>query len=573
MTQARLSPAMKNKAPAAHCGGRVFECARGSAGLSLLFVLLMLLGSPLASANAEWQWSVADGETRAYLWIPPDCQRVRGVVFANHNMVEQGILEHPAMRRALAKLGFAEVWTVPYFDATFDFTKGAGEHFEKLMGNLAEESGYQELRYSPVVPLGHSACATFPWNFAAWNPGRTLAVISYHGDAPQTTLTGNGAARVDWGNRNIDGIPGLMVMGEYEWGDVRLAPAFEFMAKHPKTPLAFLADSGRGHFDYADRTVEFLATFIQKAADARLPAAAPLDRPVALKSIDPATGWRVDRWRKGEPPIAPAAPYVQYTGDPKDAFWCFDEEMAKTTEAIYAREIRKKPQLLSVTDGRQPLEKGIGEPVTPRFIPLADGMTFRLKADFLPTVPADNSKATVWTGLPAGSPLGHSTASPIVFSRIVGPFVQTGADTFMLRFGRAEYTANRRNNDMWFVASQPGDGKYKSIVQQFVVHANPNSDGLIQKITFPAIPDQKAGVNTLKLAATSDAGLPVSYYVREGPAVVDADTLKFTTIPPRAKFPLTVTIVAWQWGRSAEPKIQSAERVERAFHIEQVDAR
>ena len=536
-------------------------------------VCALLSGSSLASATTEWQWSVADGESRAYLWIPPDCQRVRGVVFVNHNMVEQGILEHPAMRRTLAKLGFAEVWTVPYFDATFDFTKGAGEHFEKLMGNLAEESGYQELRFAPVVPLGHSACATFPWNFAAWNPGRTLAVISYHGDAPQTTLTGNGAARVDWGNRNIDGIPGLMVMGEYEWGDVRLAPAFDFMSKHPKTPLAFLADSGRGHFDYADRTVEFLATFIQKAADARLPADAPLDAPVALKPIDPATGWRVDRWRKEEPPTANAAPYAQYTGDPKDAFWCFDNEMAKTTEAIYAHEIRKKPQLLSVTDGRQPMEKGIGEPVTPQFIPQADGMTFRLKADFLSTVPADNSKATLWTGLPAGSPLGHSTAGPIVFSRIVGPFVQTGADTFMLRFGRAEYTANRRNNDMWFVASQPGDKIYKSIVQQFVVRANPNNDGLIQKITFPAIPDQKAGVNSIKLTATSDAGLPVSYYVREGPAEVDADTLIFTAIPPRAKFPVTVTVVAWQWGRSAEPKIQTAERVERTFRIEKGDAR
>ena len=36
--------------------------------------------------------------------------------------------------------------------------------------------------------------ATFPWNFAAWNPERTLAIISYHGDAPRTNLTGYGGA-------------------------------------------------------------------------------------------------------------------------------------------------------------------------------------------------------------------------------------------------------------------------------------------------------------------------------------------------------------------------------------------
>ncbi|MES2438019.1 MAG: hypothetical protein V4584_03080 [Verrucomicrobiota bacterium] len=534
---------------------------------NFLTVISLLSGSPSVFAEAEWQWSVADGEARAYLWIPPDCQRVRGLVFANHNMVEQGILEHPLMRRTLAGLGFAEVWTVPCFDATFDFNKGAGERFEKLMGKLAEESGYQELCVAPVVPLGHSACATFPWNFAAWNPGRTLAVLSFHGDAPRTTLTGNGAPRVDWGNRNIDGIPGLMVMGEYEWGDIRLSPAFDFMAEHPKTPLAFLADSGRGHFDYADRTVEFLAMFIRKAAAARLPADAGLDRPVELKPINPASGWRVDRWRKEQPPIAPAAPFSQYTGDPKDAFWCFDEEMAKLTEAIYARERGKMPQLLSVTAARQAAEKGIGEPVTPQFIPQADGTTFRLKTDFFPVVPADNGKATLWTGLPAGSLLGHSTAGPVELSRIVGPVVQTGPETFALRFGRAEFTTNRRNNDMWLVAAHPGDEKYKSMVQQLVVRPNPNKEGQIQKITFPGIADQELGVKSLKLMASSDAGVPVSYYVREGPAEVEGDTLKFTAIPPRANFPVKVTIVAWQWGRASEPKIQTAGRIERTFRI------
>ncbi len=540
----------------------------------LLTLSVLFAASPSAFATTEWQWSVADGETRAYLWIPPDCRQVRGVVFANHNMVEQGILEHPAMRRTLAKLGFAEVWTVPYFDATFDFSKGAGEHFEKLMGNLAQESGYQELRDSPVVPLGHSACATFPWNFAAWNPGRTLAVISYHGDAPRTTLTGNGAPRVDWGNRNIDGIPGLMVMGEYEWGEVgdrRLAPIFDFMGKHPKSPVAFLADAGRGHFDYADRTVEFLADFIRKAAAVRLSADAALDHPVPLKPIDPATGWRVDRWRKDQAPTALGAPSAQYTGDAKDAFWCFDEEMARTTEAIYARERGKSPQLLSVTDGQQPVEKGIGEPVTPQFIPEADGMTFRLKTNSLNAVPLENSKATLWTGLPAGSPLGHATSGAIELSRIVGPVVQIGPDTFALRFGRAEYTANRRNNDLWLVAAQDGDEKYKSIVQQLMVHANPNHEGQIQTITFPVIADQGLNVTSLKLTATSDAGIPVSYYVREGPAEVEGDTLKFTAIPPRAKFPLKVTIVAWQQGRSTDPKIQTAGRVERTFRIGKSD--
>jgi hypothetical protein len=47
------------------------------------------------------------------------------------------------------------------------------------------------------------------------------------------------------------------------------------------------------------------------------------------------------------------------------------------------------------------------------------------------------------------------------------------------------------------------------------------------------LPPQKADTKSLKLNATSDAGLPVFYYVREGSAAVEGDAaLKFTPIPP-----------------------------------------
>jgi hypothetical protein len=84
------------------------------------------------------------------------------------------------------------------------------------------------------------------------------------------------------------------------------------------------------------------------------------------------------------------------------------------------------------------------------------------------------------------------------------------------------------------------------------------------------IPDQKAGTSMppVKLAARSSAKIPVYYYVREGPAEVDdAGTLTFTPVPPRSKYPVSVTVVAWQWGRSIDPLIQSAKPVERTFTI------
>jgi hypothetical protein len=54
----------------------------------------------------------------------------------------------------------------------------------------------------------------------------------------------------------------------------------------------------------------------------------------------------------------------------------------------------------------------------------------------------------------------------------------------------------------------------------------------------------------------------------EGPAEVDGGILKFTPIPPRAKFPVKVTVVAWQYGRPTEPKLKTAEPVARKFLIE-----
>ena len=77
----------------------------------------------------------------------------------------------------------------------------------------------------------------------------------------------------------------------------------------------------------------------------------------------------------------------------------------------------------------------------------------------------------------------------------------------------------------------------------------------------------KAGVESVTLRATSDCGLPVYYYAKEGPAEIDGNKLVFTPIPPRSKYPLKVTVVAWQYGLAG--KVQTAEPIERSFFIYQ----
>ena len=261
----------------------------------LLFsIILLLCFSPCLRAG-EWQWSVTlDGfvsnETNrnptAFLWIPADCMRVKTILVGQHNMSEETLFDNPLFREKMQKLGIGFVWITPGIDQQWDVSKGTQRIFEKMMADLADVSGYSELKNVPIVPIGHSAMATYPWNFAAWNAERTLAVISLNGDAPRTNLTGYGRENLEWGRtRNINGIPGLMIEGEYEWWEARVNPALAFRMMYPESCISFLCDTGRGHFDVAGQTADYIALFLRKALEYRLSGHPSLNEPVRLKKL------------------------------------------------------------------------------------------------------------------------------------------------------------------------------------------------------------------------------------------------------------------------------------------------
>ena len=242
------------------------------------------------------------GHSAHFLWIPPKCQRVRAVVVGQHNMLEEDILEHPDFRESMSDLGVAIVWIMPALDLPFVPSR-SGRQFNQMLKDLAAVSGYSQLAFAPISPIGHSAAASYPWNFAAWTPQRTLGILSIHGDAPETPIAGFGHQDVRWPDGAIDGVPGLMVMGEYEWIDGRLAPATVFHLKYPKAPIAVLAEPGEGHFFPCDDLVHFCAMFLRKCVEQRLPSDsdAPIDQPPELKPIDPEKGWLVQRWTLRQP--------------------------------------------------------------------------------------------------------------------------------------------------------------------------------------------------------------------------------------------------------------------------------
>lgn len=520
----------------------------------------------LAGASAAvWQWSVpvtevVSSETgthpQAFLWIPEDCRKVRAVVAGMHNMTEETIFEHPLFRDGMAKAGVAVVWVTPGFGLEWNVEDGCQAAFDRMMEDLASVSGYDELARAPVVPLGHSAMATFPWNFAAWNPERTLAVVSFHGDAPRTNLTGYGRENLEWGRtRNIDGIPGLMIEGEYEWWEARVNPALAFRMMYPGSCVSFLCDAGRGHFDVSDRTVRYIARFVQKALEFRVPDSVSAGHSVALKKLRPEDGWLAERWRADGRKRAKAAPYVRYKGDPHDAFWYFDEEMAGLTEEIYRSEAGKKPQYVGfMQDGRLLSRRADAHvKVSVPFRPKGDGLTFHLKAvytDSMCTALSDD----------------HADV-PATISRICGPVHQVDDTTFMVSFYRMGMHNRRRTGSITLLAASEGDRHYKGAVQELGMEIPYRQmEGRRQCILFPGLDDVGEGTSeVVPLNATSDCGLPVCYYVKEGPAEVDGNRLRLTPVPPRSKYPVKVTVVAWQYGLPG--KVQTAEPVERSFYI------
>lgn len=449
--------------------------------LTLVVLLLQVLLTNSAYAvgvggSGMFKWSVElrgyiSSETGkapvAYLWIPEGCEQVKAVILSQQNMTEEAIYKNSKFQAQMKKLDVAMVWVAPAFNNNWDPASGAQGIFEEMMSNLADQSGHAEISKAPIIPLGHSAQATFPWNFAAWNPNRTLCIISFHGDAPRTNLCGYGAANVEWGrNRNIDGIPGLMVEGEYEWWEARVNPALAFRMMYPESCISFLCDTGRGHFDCGDRTALYLAKFIQKALEQRLNADG------TLRKLNSKDGWLAERFHsdmtgtdgadKGKTPEPSTAsrpqpaPYSLYKGDKHDAFWYFDQEMADLTEARYKETAGKKVQYVGfeyqgkLVPYNDKLQGGMRLDLRNM-----DGITFQLKA--------------VYTDSSHGVSSTQHGKKKLHIEVIDGPVKKINDTTFRFYPYEAGWDNARRSFNCWLVAVADADEEYKGAVQPICI--------------------------------------------------------------------------------------------------------
>lgn len=182
-------------------------------------------------------------------------------------------------------------------------------------------------------------------------------------------------------------------------------------------------------------------------------------------------------------------------------------------------------------------------------------MSFRLQGYYLDRTPPELSNQP---------PLHGHSSSPLKCVCMSGPAIQTGPDTFRLVY---DFRYPAFPTDVQLLVYSEGDEKYRMAYQPGVMRVEPNKEGKEQKICFAKISDQRLGTKSVVLDATSDCRLPIQFYVKYGPAHFEGNHLVLDAIPPRSRFPVEVTVAANQWGSAAEPKIQTARPVERAFSI------
>lgn len=407
----------------------------------LLYLSTSVVAYSATDAESKSNYPVFDcaiGEQgkRAFLRLPKGNSEVKAILYCHQNMTEEVLFRSKLFTDRMDSLGVAMAF-VQQGSLNWDTSSGCQERFDSIISGFASATGHQEISTAPIIPFGHSAQATFPWNFAAWNPQRTLCIISYHGDAPRTNLCGYGRANIEWGRtRNIDSIPGLMIEGEYEWWEARVRPALAFRMMYPDSRISFLCDAGRGHFDLGEDTQLYIARFIEKSlADPR-----------------PAGGELYSRWHADG----------SESSDPHDCFWYHDSEMVDRTRLRYSASHSDIPRYVSAKISGQTVDYDSTRHVRMLF-PLRKVLPTsaeRIPDDFEFTVEPFFSNAD------RISPVAGSDTSDIKVVLISGPAIQTGPYTFRYDPDYFGLDPKRLWSGITLTLEAPGDSTYMPAIQE-----------------------------------------------------------------------------------------------------------
>jgi hypothetical protein len=529
---------------------------------------LLLLAACLGAADYQFGLEIPKddhqpllyGRTSAFLWVPPASQKLKAVVIAPANIIERKFCDDPQIRAAAAKDDVALLYIQGGWKG--DFIKGPdlAPFIQSILDRFAASSGYGELATIPWIPLGHSGNSVFCGTLLRERTDRILAAVVIKGALPpvlaadKTPILAQAAA--------YEQVPMLFVTGEFEevmppgkvrdaWWPEQLKRMVVIRTQVKKALITGLEDRGLGHLTWTPGLSAYVADYLHRIQALRL------GDDGHLRPVDFAHGWLTD-----PDGAAPTAPAGDFSGIQETAMWHPDEEATKVWAAEQFIGKGLKDQELAFLDASgQPAPWWDGWALqTLPFTPLADGVSFKLTAAFRDEVPAPFADA--------GTKLGHADPAGITY-HVLGwgsATEQTAPGTFRVRFDREGF--NGRTTRILIGAYHPGDATFRRTIGAVVIDVPAeNKAGAPQVLTFPGLKNRKATAKPLTLEATSDAKLPVDYFVSWGPAEVVDGVLTLTPVPVRATLPLPVRVTAYQWGKATEPAVATAKPVVRTFQI------
>ena len=499
--------------------------------------------------SSDFTWaSGTTGKSTSYLWIPENCRTLRGLLILGSNVPEHKLVGHPAIRKVCEANDFGIVWSTPSFLNAKELPKTM-EFCQQQLDGLAKVSGYAEVATVPWLPMGESGHLKLVQGMLDEKPERTLAGVllkdtnlpSKNQVSPVLAVQGTG---YEWEQDKSDIRSAWSAVGlkKYEGLLVR-------RAQNPQWPISLVFDGHSGHFDCDERLIAYIARYVDLAIKARLPA----DGSGKLRPVELTKGFAADLPLPGHE----GKPVVPESGK-SGLGWYFDAAQAKEAQAMAAINWKAETQLPAYVDdqGKDLPHNFNGITNIKTATMEADGLTFTVRGRLLDAIPEG------FVG--ASEKLAKTPGTPSV-EWLSGPIEPRGGGRFRIALdrtwmgGTATYVGLR----------QPATATVRGIIQPAGIELRSLRimDGKPQKIVFAPITDVKAGIPSVPLVATSDAGLPVQFFVQAGPAIVRDGKVVFTAIPPRSQFPITVTVVAWQWGRASEPKVKTAELVTQTFRL------
>ena len=511
---------------------------------------LTILGPALAQeapdamrspANRVYQFKALNA---AYLWIPDDCPKVRGVLVFGQNVPESLIAGHPAIRQVCAENDLGIVLTTPSFWFYGGPQEKAVDRLQQMLDGLAKQSGYAEVATVPWLPIGESMSRALVKGMMDQKPDRCMAGIYAcdidFGTNRTVPLLGAQGTAWEWGQTNWDLRANWRDAGKY-------AQVCAERKRSPQWPVSLLVEAGGGHFNCSEPMLRYFAQYIRAVAKARLPE----DGSPGLKPVDISKGFLAGLSTATSPEM-PAVPAASAT-DVGQA-WYFNRETAEAAQAIARVNWRAETAIPLVRNGSHcdvyPWNRN-----SVTTIDVATAADFALQPYLLDVIPPGFAAA--------GQPLAQTAPAPLI-QWICGQAAPLGGNQFTVELDR-NYQ-DRVGASACLAVVVPGDQKVRYSVQPLLLKLMENTNGTGQTITFNKLKDVKAGTRSVPLEATASSGLPVKYYVEAGPAVIDKNRLVLTPVPPRSSYPVEVTVVAWQWGTCAAPTFNKA-LVKQTFRI------